>query len=50
MKLHRWLYRAARTANDIDAVTHPERLPRRAQNRLKARLLGRVGFWRRLWK
>ena len=50
MKLSRLLYRAARAANDVDAVTHPERLPRRASNKAKGRVLGRLGFWRRLWK
>ncbi len=50
MKLYRMFYKAARTANDIDAVTHPKRAPRRLRNKLKGRLLGRAGFWRRLWK
>ena len=50
MRLYRLLYRAARTANDVDAVTHPKRLRRRATNKLKGRLLRRSGFWRWLWR
>ena len=50
MKLSRMLYRAARIANDVDAIEHPKRLQRRARNKIKARLLGRLGFWRWLWK
>ena len=50
MKLYRMLYRAARVANDVDAATHPKRAPRRLRNKLKARVLGRSGFWRWLWK
>ena len=50
MKLHTALYKAARISNDIDAVMHPERLPRRAKNKVVGRLLGRAGVWGRLWK
>lgn len=50
MKLTRMLYRAARTSNDIDAVLHPHRLPRRMINKVKGRALARAGFWRWLWK
>ncbi len=49
MKLYRALYKYARIANDIDAATHRRRLQRRVRNRMKARLLGRMGFWRWLW-
>ncbi|TMC55652.1 MAG: hypothetical protein E6J20_00160 [Chloroflexi bacterium] len=38
MKLTRFLYRAARTTNDIDAVIHPKR-PRR---RVKKKRIGRL--------
>lgn len=50
MKLYRMLYKAARTANDIDAVTHPRRLRRRAINHVKGHVLADVGFWRWLWR
>lgn len=50
MKLYRPLYRAARTAHDVDTVTHPKRLQRRIINKAKGRLLGRSGFWRWLWR
>lgn len=55
MRLSTRLYRAARTANDVEAVGaalggRPERLERRLRNRLKARILARLGFWRWLWK
>jgi hypothetical protein len=52
MRLSRFLYRAARTANDVEAVTsgNPERIVRRAKNKALGRVLRRVGFWRRLWR
>jgi hypothetical protein len=50
MKLHTLLYRAARGANDVDAVRHPSRLPRRVRNKIVGRLLGRAGVWGRLWR
>lgn len=52
MRLSRFLYRAARTANDVEAITSgkPERIARRAKNRLLGRLLGKAGVWRKLWR
>lgn len=46
------LYRAARTANDIETVASgdPNKIARRIRNKVKGRLLTRVGVWRRLWK
>jgi hypothetical protein len=43
------LYKLARTVNTIQAITKPRRLPRRLKNIAVGRLLGRMGFWRRLW-
>lgn len=52
MNLTSWLYRAARTANDVEAVTSgkPERIARRAKNKALGRALGKLGFWRKLWR
>ncbi len=46
------LYRASRTARDIEAVASgkPHRIARRVKNRLLGKLLGRLGVWRRLWR
>lgn len=46
------LYRVARTSNTISAVAsgNPRRISRRASNIAKGRALGRVGFWRSLWR
>jgi hypothetical protein len=52
MKLRRSLYKSARTLGDVEAVASgdPERITRRAENRLLGRALGRAGFWRTLWR
>ena len=52
MRLSRFLYRAARTANDVEAITsgNPKRVERRLKNKLVGRLLGKAGIWRRLWR
>jgi len=52
MRLSRTLYRAARIANDVEAIesSNPRRVRRRAKNVLLGRALGRAGFWRTLWK
>jgi hypothetical protein len=45
-------YRLARLLNDLGTLfsAKPERIARRAKNKVLGRALGRVGFWRRLWK
>ncbi len=45
------LYRTARLANDVSAVTagNPHRIARRAKNRIVGRAVGRAGLWRLLW-
>lgn len=49
MTLHSKLYRAARLANNVHAIAHPKRLPRRVKNVVVGRLLARAGVWGRLW-
>lgn len=46
------LYRAARTERDAEVLASgdPKRIERRAANKVKARLLGKLGFWRWLWR
>jgi hypothetical protein len=46
------LYRAARIANDVSALTsgNPRRISRRAKNVILGRALGRAGVWRALWR
>jgi hypothetical protein len=45
------LYRTARLANDVSAITsgNPHRIARRARNRIVGRALAIGGFWRMLW-
>lgn len=45
------LYRSARLANDLSVVAsgNPNRIARRARNRIIGRALGRAGLWRLLW-
>ena len=52
MRLSTRLYRAARLSNDIEAITSGDskRVERRLRNKLKGRLLARLGVWRWLWK
>ncbi len=49
MKLHTALYRAATLANNVDALMHPRRLPRRVKNIILGRLLRQLGFGK-LWR
>ncbi len=55
MRLSRFLYRAARTSRDVEAVAKtaetgaPMYVARRAKNSLVSRALARVDFSRRLW-
>jgi hypothetical protein len=46
------LYRAARLSATTRAIASgdPRRVARRAKNVAVGRALGRVGFWRRLWR
>jgi hypothetical protein len=46
------LTRGQRLSRDADAIASgdPKRVVRRLRNRVVGRLLGRIGFWRRLWK
>jgi hypothetical protein len=46
------LFRSARRVDDLEALAsgNPKRIERRVKNRLIGRALGRVGFWRWLWK
>lgn len=44
-----FLYKVARTANTVNAITKPARLPRRMKNIALGRALGKVGFWK-IWK
>jgi hypothetical protein len=52
VRLSRFLYRAARIANDVEAVTSgkPELIARRAKNKALGRVMGKLGIWRRLWR
>ncbi len=52
MGLARFLYRLARTVNTAEGLTsgNPKRIARRARNVAVGRLLGRIGYWRRLWR
>ncbi len=52
MGLVNLLFRLARLSSDVKAVAsgEPKRVGRRAKNKLVGRVLGRAGFWRRLWK
>jgi hypothetical protein len=45
------LYRTARLANDLSAITsgNPNRIARRAKNKIVGRALGRARLWRLLW-
>jgi hypothetical protein len=46
------MYRAARWSNNVSTLAsgNPRRIARRGFNIAKGRALGRVGFWRWLWK
>ncbi len=46
------LFRNARRVDDVEALAsgNPKRIERRAKNRVVGRLLGRMGFWRNLWR
>jgi hypothetical protein len=50
--LTRDLYRAARISNNISTVAsgNPKRIVRRAKNVAIGRALGKVGFWKGLWR
>jgi hypothetical protein len=46
------LYTAARLANDVSTLAsgNPQRIARRARNKIIGRALGRAGLWRLLWR
>lgn len=48
----RKFYRLARVVNDLDTLAsgNPRRIRRRAKNILLNRVLGRLGFWRFLYR
>jgi len=45
------LYRAARLTNDVSVLTSakPNRMARRARNKIVGRAMARSGLWRLLW-
>jgi hypothetical protein len=52
MRISSLFYRLARTSRDVEAISsgNPERIARRAKNKIVGRALGRLGFWRKLWR
>jgi hypothetical protein len=46
------MYAAARLANDVSTLAsgNPQRIVRRAKNKIVGRALGRAGLWRLLWR
>ncbi len=56
LRLSTFLYRMSRTTRDIEAIErtaetgNPKYVVRRVKNKLVGRTLGRLGFWRRLWR
>lgn len=44
------LFRLARLVQDLKSLSSPKRVVHRAKNKVVGRALGRVGFWRWLWK
>lgn len=46
------LFKTARTVDDVETLAsgNPKRIERRVANKIKGRLLARLGFWRRLWR
>ncbi len=46
------MYAAARLANDVSTLASgdPQRIARRAKNKIVGRALGRAGLWRLLWR
>jgi hypothetical protein len=45
------MYRAARFANDLSVLAsgNPNRIARRARNKIVGRAMARAGLWRLLW-
>ena len=41
-RIRRVLYRAARALGDVDALLHPQKLPKRLANKLIGRVVGRL--------
>jgi hypothetical protein len=44
------LYKLARSVQTIKSLSSPKRAARRAKNIVVGRTLGRLGFWRMLWR
>ncbi len=46
------LFKTARTVDDVETLAsgNPKRIERRVKNKLLGRVLGRAGFWSRLWR
>ena len=52
MRISSLLYRLSRASRDVEAITSskPDRMARRAKNKVVGRVLARLGFWHRLWR
>jgi hypothetical protein len=44
------LFKMARMAADVSSLSSGDKMVRRGKNKIVGRMLGKVGFWRGLWK